>query len=343
MRIPQTYRSFLAKSAGYVVFSLVEKIAPFILLPIIIRQVSVEGYGDYSFYLTLESVLMPLLSLNLSNCIYREYYKHSGELVKYISNLFYGLLILAIVMITPYLVLAFLFRAKLGLSYHICICLFSTAILSCFAEILAMLFRLRQKVKFYGLWQIFRSVFMLSLLLISVYVAGTYESLVYFRLIALLTLFVIVVIVLKKMHLLGAKLDKSLLIYMLHFSLPTVVYSLAGFAFSFSDRFFIKSFLGSEALGIYSGIYQLSAAIAILVTAINSAWMPWMFDKLANETNESKVEVVKVSYFMILGLIGAGFAWGILFPIVSSFMLTEVYHDYLYLSWLFIFAFVLPV
>ena len=85
-------------------FSLVEKIAPFILLPIIIRQVSVEGYGDYSFYLTLESVLMPLLSLNLSNCIYREYYKHSGELVKYISNLFYGLFLLAIVMITPYLV-----------------------------------------------------------------------------------------------------------------------------------------------------------------------------------------------------------------------------------------------
>lgn len=332
--------NFLQKSAGYVLFSLVEKVAPFILLPIIIRNVSVEGYGNYSFYLTLESVMIPLLTLNLSNCIYREYYKHSSDLPKYISNLFYGYFLLALILLVPYLLLAFLFHKGLGLTGQICLCLFSTSILSAFAEILAMLFRLQQKVKFYGMWQVFRSVFMLTLLLVSVYIAGTYESLIYFRVVALIAIFLIVFFVLKRKHLLGARFDKELILYMLRFSLPTVVYSLAGFAFSFSDRFFVKSMMGAEALGIYSGIYQLSAAIAILVTAINSAWMPWMFEKLSGETIEKKIEVVKVSYFMIIGLFLIGVIWGGVFPFVSKFMLTEEFNDYLPIAWLFIMAFV---
>lgn len=340
MRIPATYRNFLQKSAGYVVFSLVEKVAPFILLPIIIRQVSVEGYGNYSFYLTLESVMIPLLTLNLSNCIYREYYKRSAELPKFISNLFYGYFLLALVLFIPYAILVLLFHQGLGLTYQICLCLFLTSLLSAFAEILAMLFRLQQKVKYYGIWQIFRSVFMLTLLLVSVYIDGTYESLVFFRLVALIVIFLIVFFVLKRKQLLVAKFDKELMSYMLKFSLPTVVYSLAGFAFSFSDRFFVKSMMGAEALGIYSGIYQLSAAIAILVTAINSAWMPWMFDKLSGDTWKGKVEVVKVSYFMIIGLVIIGVVWGLLFPFLSKYMLTEEYNDYLHIAWLFIMAFV---
>lgn len=321
-------------------FSLVEKVAPFILLPIIIRNVSVEGYGNYSFYLTLESVMIPILTLNLSNCIYREYYKHSEDLPNFISNLFYGYFLLAFIMLIPYLVLVFLFHKGLELTYQISLCLFSTSIFAAFAEILAMLFRLQQKVRFYGIWQIFRSVFMLTLLLVSVFIAGTYESLIYFRLVALIVVFLIVFFILKRKQLLGAKFDKKLMFYMLKFSLPTVVYSLAGFAFSFSDRFFVKSMLGAEALGIYSGIYQLSAAIAILVTAINSAWMPWMFDKLSGETREGKVEVVKISYFMIIGLFIIGVVWGGVFPFISKFMLTEQYNDYLSIAWLFILAFV---
>jgi O-antigen/teichoic acid export membrane protein len=340
MHIPETYRSFIQKSSGYIFFNLIEKLAPFILLPIIIRKVSVEGYGQYSFFLTLESILLPLFSLNLSNCIYREYYKRSEDLSKYISNLCYGYLLLDFAMIGPYVILVLIFNKSLGLTYQICLCLFLTSNLIAFSAILAMLYRLKQKVKNYGLWQIFYSVFMLSMLLASVYIAGTYESLVHFRLIALLVISGIVFVVLQRNNLLGGKFEKGLLIYMLKYSLPTVVYSLAGFAFSFSDRFFIKSMMGAEALGIYSGIYQLSAAILILVTAINSAWMPWMFDKLSTETYEKKVEVVKVSYFMIIALFIIGVLWGLAIPFLSKFMLTEAYYDYLSMAWFFIFAFV---
>ncbi len=340
MRIPETYSSFIKKSAGYVIFNLVEKIAPFILLPIIIRKVSVEGYGNYSFFLTLESVLIPILTLNLSNCIYREYYQHKTNLREYISNLVYGYFLLAAVMSVPFIVLVVLFHKTLDLTYQICLCLFFTALFSSFAEIVSMIFRLEQKVISYGVWQVFRSVFMLLLLVVSVFINGTYENLVYTRLIALSIVFLIVFVILNRKRLIGSKLDKAILKYMLQFSLPTVVYSLAGFALSFSDRFFIKSILGGEALGIYSGIYQLSAAIAILVTAINSAWMPWMFDKLSAETDESKIEVVKVSYFMTFGLVGIGALWGAAFPLLAKFMLTDAFSHYLFISWIFIFAFV---
>ena len=100
--IVKSLSGFVKQSAAYVIFNMLEKIIPFVTLPIIIRKVSVEGYGDYSFYITIETVLIPILSLNLSNMIYREFYKKKSDIGKYVSNLFWGYCILAVLFVIPF-------------------------------------------------------------------------------------------------------------------------------------------------------------------------------------------------------------------------------------------------
>lgn len=338
--LSNSYGDFIRKTTGYVLFSVLEKLVPFLLLPIIIRKVSVEGYGEYSFFLTLEAVLMPLLSLNLSNVIYRDYYKEKEKLPKYISTLFFGYFLLSCFFIFPYIIVVLCFRQLLSLSFLFCASLYLTTLLSMFIGIVPLTLRIQQKVKHYGFWQLFASSFMLIVLVISVQISDSYETLILFRLLALLITFLVVLVVLNKERLLKKEFDSPLFVYMLKFSLPTVAYSISSFAFSFSDRFFIKSLLGSEMLGIYSGIYQLCAVMYIAVSALNAAWMPWMFEKLAKEDYEIKKEVVKISYFVIFVLFFLGVVWGGIIPFIAHIMLTDVFSNYLNISWLFIFGFV---
>lgn len=332
--------SFFKQSTSYVCFNLLEKLIPFVMLPIIIRQVSVGGYGDYSFFLTLETVLVPIFSLNISNMVYREYYKQKNSLAKYVSTLFWGYLRLCLLFILPFFLFTLIFKAKLAYSTYLFGSLFLTASLISFIDIVTLVLRLEQKAWKYGIWQIFRSLLLMSSLLIAVYIIPSFEWLVYSRVFTFILVFIISVFVLRKKRLLENSFDVDLFKVMVKFSLPTVVYSFSSFLFSFSDRFVIKNFLGSESLGIYSGIYQLSSALSILVVAFNVAWMPWLFDKLSSETLEAKKEVVKISYLLISLFVLAGVCWSIIYPFLASKMLTDVYDPYLFIGWLMIFSFV---
>ena len=341
MIIPISFKHFLKQSSGYVLCNLLEKLVPFILLPIIVRKISVEEYGEYSFFLTLESVLIPIISLNLSNCIYREYYKNKNNLSFYISNLFYGYLIIGLIMLIPYLIIVFVGDKFIGFPHHLYFCLFLTSFLFHFCDIISLICRVKQKVLYYGGWQISKSLLLLLLMIASLYISENYTALVYARATTFIVVFITAIVVLSKKRMLWKRFDKELFIYMINFSLPTVIYSLSSFVFSFSDRFFIRGFLGNEMLGIYSGIYQLSAAISILVTALNAAWMPWLFDKLSKNEENGKREVVKISYAVICGFLIVGIIWGSLFPFLSSKILTTEYSAYSGIAWFFIFAFVM--
>ena len=339
-RILKSLSGFIKQSAAYVIFNLLEKIIPFVTLPIIIRKVSVEGYGDYSFFITIETVLIPILSLNLSNMIYREYYKNKNDLGKYVSSLFWGYCILAMISIVPFFLIFSFLETKLGYNNILVASLFITSLSFCFANILTMIFRLQQNVLNYGIWQIFRSLIIFSFLLLTVYYSPSFQNLVYSRVFALLTILLVTIAILAKMKMLHWSFDKLLFKQMLSFSLPTVLYSLSSFIFSFSDRFVIKQLLGSEALGLYSGIYQLSAVLSILVVAFNVAWMPWLFEKLSINTKVAKQEVVKVSYYLMIAFFAVGILWCALFPYIANIMLTADYEPYYTMGWLLIFSFV---
>lgn len=84
--------------------------------------------------------------------------------------------------------------------------------------------------------------------------------------------------------------------YALTISLPLVFHLLAGYVLSSSDRIMIRSLVGSKELGLYSVAYSGAMIVSVLMTSMNSAWVPWSMAKIdQNSTGDLK----KAAYFFV--------------------------------------------
>ena len=332
--------SFFRNSSLYVVYGLLEKLTPFLLLPIIVRMLSLTEYGNYTFYLTIETFALPLLSLNLSNLIMKDYYTNPKLLDKYISTLFFSYLLLLVFSFVIVYLTAPQLSKLLGFPEEIVFILVLNVYMFAFWSIILMIFRLQQKPNKYGFSSIASSVLLFLLLIFAAYSYSTFESLMYARLIYFFILFLIATGLLTKMNLLKFIFDKHLFIRLLKFSLPTVVFSITSMIVSSSDRFFIKHYLNIDYVGIYSGILQLCAVVNLLGASINSAWMPWLFENLNQKSAQINRKIVQITYLIITIFLLIGIVYYILFPFFADILLTPDFIPYFNISFCLIFAYI---
>jgi O-antigen/teichoic acid export membrane protein len=70
------------------------------------------------------------------------------------------------------------------------------------------------------------------------------------------------------------RLDRAIVSRALRFGLPMVAGGILTIGVDVADRFFIKSFLGTRQVGIYSMVYRLGLIMNIFVMGFRSAWTP---------------------------------------------------------------------
>lgn len=90
----------------------------------------------------------------------------------------------------------------------------------------------------------------------------------------------------------------------LSFGLPLLPHSLSAIAMSSVDRLVLGSRVGSEAAGHYFLGFQIAALLSVMASAINQAWVPWMYQRLSLRTEEAQQEVVRITYRLYLLLLG---------------------------------------
>jgi O-antigen/teichoic acid export membrane protein len=135
-------------------------------------------------------------------------------------------------------------------------------------------------------------------------------------------------------------MDKKWLERILRFSIPTILFSVSAFIFAGSDRLQIEHFLGSEAVGHYSAIAQISALVSVISTSFNAAWMPWLFENLKKEDASLRFFIVKLSYALMLAFVLLGFTFALALPFIAQIILTPEYLPYVYVSYALIAGFV---
>lgn len=89
---------------------------------------------------------------------------------------------------------------------------------------------------------------------------------------------------------------------LIKFGGPLIPYSIGGALTGLSDRFIIRRFVGSDALGIYAVGIQIASIMLIAVTALNQAWVPFLFHKLSTGGEAIKRTLVKYSYILMGGI-----------------------------------------
>jgi len=75
-------------------------------------------------------------------------------------------------------------------------------------------------------------------------------------------------------------LDRDMALFALKESLPLIIHSLAKNILDISDRLMIAQFCGKSEAGIYGTVYTISTMSLVVWTAVNSALIPDMFEKL---------------------------------------------------------------
>lgn len=93
----------------------------------------------------------------------------------------------------------------------------------------------------------------------------------------------------------------------LAYGLPLMPHAFGAVAMASIDRFALGSAVGPVAVGQYFVAAQLASILLVLATALNQAWLPWLFERLKQGDEAARLQVVRATFGIFL-LLAAGAA-----------------------------------
>lgn len=93
--------------------------------------------------------------------------------------------------------------------------------------------------------------------------------------------------------------DKDLWKYALTFNIPLIAHYLSETLLNQTDRIMINAYLGTGEAGIYSIAYSVASLFTIFSTALNTAFVPWTYQKLKQKDYPA---IAKIGYVVLVFL-----------------------------------------
>lgn len=329
---------------SYAFINIINASVPFLLLPLLTKYLTPADYGILSLFQMLMMLTLPLALLNTQSLLTIEYSKLSLDKFKALVST-----ILFIPIVTFFLIefLFFLFKSyilkyfSIPVEYIYFIPLF--VLLQVIPTILPLLFQAQKDPQSFGKYKISMTILnlLLSLLFIIILHLG-WEGRVYAIIISFFVFTIIGFIVLINLKLLQYKINFSLIKNALSFGIPLLPHTIAGITLSMADKIFIGKILDTYQVGIYSVAFQISSAILIIMTSINQAWAPNLYEKLnLNPNKDEKYQLVKTTYKVMLIMFLLTIVFISFSSLIFNIFIDKIYHEgkilVLYISLAFLF------
>jgi O-antigen/teichoic acid export membrane protein len=128
------------------------------------------------------------------------------------------------------------------------------------------------------------------------------------------------------LHRITWRLDRALLRTLLSFGAAMIPVFLSGWVINLSDRFFLQSFAGLGALGIYSLGYKFGTLVNLLLAVpLQRAWTP-IFFRMADEPG-APAHLSRLATWLVAGLNGASLAITLAVPPFLRASATPEFHS----------------
>ena len=317
--MPNLFRNIFSFSF----FNILSAATPFLLLPLLTSVLSSEGYGLVAMFTIVVSFLLPLAGFSVNAAITRQYYFLSElELKIYISNCIYILISSVFFLIAILLIFGnlFFFVTKLPPSW-----LFKAILIATFTfghSILLILWQVKNKPILYGIFQVLNSFLNLAITFIFIkYYNLGWEGRLNAWLISSAIMFCLVLIILYFQKMLFAKLEKDKIKHALSYGIPLIPHAIGGLFIALSDRLIINNILSIHAAGIYTVAFQLASILGVLMNALNTAFVPWLFENLKSNCEIKKQKIVTLTYLIFLGIIFAIFFGNFIINLLFSYFI----------------------
>lgn len=99
---------------------------------------------------------------------------------------------------------------------------------------------------------------------------------------------------------------------LIKYSAPLLPHTLAFSIYSYFSRIIITSELSLAILGLYSLASQFSSVSDIILNSVQSAFQPWMFDRMKENQESSKQQIQRTTHILM-------WIYGILFILIGTF------------------------
>ena len=315
--------------------NIINSSVPFLLLPILTSYLSPNDYGILSMVQLLMVLSFPFVIMNSQSLLTMEYSNLSKkEYQKLVSSAliipFFGLIFLEIIFILFSNIIIKYFQLPNYLIYLIPIFLFFQVI----PTFIPIIFQAKKEPFNFGKFKISLTILNVLLSLLFVVALGYgWEGRLFGIVIAFCVFNLVGLIILSKLNMISVEFDKKSLKKILDFGIPLLPHTIAGILLASSAKFLLSSMISNEALGIYTVAFQIASIILLIMTSINQAWAPNLYEKLnSNPSEKIKLDIVKKTYRTMLLMCGTTLIFILCIPYIFMFFINESYHSGILIS-----------
>ena len=321
-------------SVVYTLASLLSSGMAIITVPIFTRLMPPDQIGIVNIFNSWQSMLSAFATLSLTSGGYFVALKEFGnERDQYMSSVLTLTSLVALLMTFIYLIMPDTWNNLTGLNFTlICVMLFGFLVKPA-TEFWLGRQRYEYNYKLAGIITIFSAILGTLVSVIAVVYANNqnYKDLGEVRLYSGLFVTYSVALILWCYIMFKGKrfYDKKFWKLSLSLSIPLIGNSIASQILSVSDRTMIGRMVGNREVGLYSILYSGSSISLILWSAINSSFIPFLFENVDKPEKQNDIKRISTQLLLAYGL-GAFFIT-IVAPEIVRILATQEYYEAVYI------------
>jgi O-antigen/teichoic acid export membrane protein len=305
----------------------------FFVMPVLSHYLSPADYGLVSLFNTYVTILIPLVSLSAFTLLNVDYFKEKDKQV--FASKFNSIQVIPLFITLILSLFVWLFYKPLADDLELkgtgtgwgLIMLLITLFSVYFQQFFQFL--ILQKKAF--LFAVFTTVKVLIEVGLTFYfVVGKsygWEGRMYSWLIATTLLTIIGVVYFYRQGFLKGGIKLKYIKEGIQFGSPLILHGLGKFVVNQSDRIFVAKMVSISEAGIYSIGYTVGSLVMIGVNAYFNFYSPFLMERLADITEEKKLQIVKMAYLYGLGCLLVLALIFFLTPVFFKILIAQNYQE----------------
>jgi O-antigen/teichoic acid export membrane protein len=309
----------------------------YLLMPILTRYLSPADYGMVYMFLVLNMFFVSVIGLQADTYFARYYFEVEKTVFAEIMG---GILKVILLSMITILGIILIFRHQLALalaiSGNMLILSVIVATITFISVFILRYYQLAGKATQYIYVTLSMSTIglLISLGLVVYFHMGWMGRIVGIIIPLILQAF-ISIFILYKNGLIIFELNFKHMRNIILFGLPLVLGSVSGWVINLADKIFITKMVSIAATGIYGIASSMGMIMGIIVDSCARAWVPYFFKNIRDNSVETNLKIVKVTYLYAISVIIMSFVVTLAAYIFIRYFLAKNYQEsFNYVIWL---------